>query len=451
MALLELAVTNLAVIESVRLPVARGFTAVTGETGAGKSLVVDAVSLVLGARAAADLVRSGATAARVEAIFEDPSLPTDDPLADLLADGEGMAIVRREITAEGRSVARVNDRTVTVASLAALGARLGEIHGQHDQQRLLDPNRQLALLDRFGGHEELLAAVSEAHHAWRAVVAQGAELVTDAHELARRTELLRYQADEIGAAGLRSGEEAEVEKALRAATHAAAVARAAADATRALRDDGGALDTLRTALRSLEEAAGHDARFSPLLDRAHAVAAEAEELARDAADAGEQVDLDPQTRQGLEDRLALIYDLRRKYGATIDEVLAFGEEASAELERLEDQDGMRERLRADELKRRTELEAAAATLHGARAAAGSALAERVNAELPPLGLRGGAFGVELQAVELGASGGDRVTYMFAPNPGEQPRPLGRIASGGEASRLSLALKVVLAAADETPL
>lgn len=451
MALLELAVSNLAVIEAVRLPLSPGFTAVTGETGAGKSLVIDAVSLVLGARAAAEMVRSGATAARVEAIFEDPGLAVDDPLADLVADGDGIAIVRREITAEGRSVARVNDRSVTVGGLASLGARLGEIHGQHDQQRLLDPDRQLALLDRFGGHDELLAAVAAAHRAWRAVVAQGAELVTDAHELARRTELLRYQADEIGAAGLRSGEEAEVEEALRAATHAAAVARAAADATHALRDDGGALDTLRAALGSLEEAAAHDARFSPLLDRAHALAAEAEELARDAADAGEQVDLDPQSSQRLEDRLALIYDLRRKYGATIDEVLAFGEEAAAELARLEDQEGMRERLRAEEAERHAALEVAAAALHDARVTAGTALAERVNAELPPLGLRGGAFDVALEAAQPGPAGADRATFTFAPNPGEPPRPLGRIASGGEASRLSLALKVVLAAADETPL
>lgn len=451
MALLELSVTNLAVIESVRLPLSPGFTAVTGETGAGKSLVVDAVSLVLGARAAVDLVRSSSSGARVEAIFEDPGLSADDPLADVLADGEGLVIVRREITAEGRSVARVNDRTVTVSSLAALGARLGEIHGQHDQQRLLDPDRQLALLDRSAVHDALVAAVAEAHRTWRAVVAQGAELVTDAHELARRTELLRYQSDEIVAASLRPGEDTHVEEALRAATHAESVAAAAAEASRALRDDGGALDALRVALRSLDVAATHDGRFAPLLDRAHSLAAEAEELAHDAANLGEQVDLDPQSRQGLEDRLALLYDLRRKYGATIEDVLTFGDEASAELARLEDQEGLRERLRAAETERRAALEAAAATLHDARAAAASMLAERVNDELPPLGLRGGAFGVELATIEIGPSGGDRVTFTFAPNPGEPPRPLGRIASGGEASRLSLALKVVLAAADETPL
>jgi DNA repair protein RecN (Recombination protein N) len=451
MALLELAVTNLAVIESARVRLAPGYTAVTGETGAGKSLVVDAVSLALGARAAADLVRTGASAARVEAIFDDPGSAPDDPLAEALAAGDGLAIVSREVSAEGRSVARLNDRAVTVGSLAALGARLGEIHGQHDQQRLLAPEHQLALLDRSGGHGALVDAAGEAFRAWRATVARSAELVTDVHELARRTELLRHQVDEIERAALRPDEDAEVEEALRAATHAEAVAAGAASAVRALREDGGALDGLRVALRAIEEAAALDARFAPLLDRAHAAAAEAEELARDAADLGERVDLDPASRERLEERLALIYDLRRKYGATIPEVLRFGEEAAADLARLEDQEGLRERLRAEEADRRAALDAAAAALHDARAAAGKTLAERVNAELPALGLRGGAFDVALEPAEIGPTGGDRVTFTFAPNPGEPPRPLGRIASGGEASRLSLALKVVLAAADETPL
>jgi DNA repair protein RecN (Recombination protein N) len=451
MALLELAVTNLAVIESARVRLAPGYTAVTGETGAGKSLVVDAVSLALGARAAADLVRTGASAARVEAIFDDPGSAPDDPLAEALAAGDGLAIVSREVSAEGRSVARLNDRAVTVGSLAALGARLGEIHGQHDQQRLLAPEQQLALLDRSGGHGALVDAAGEAFRAWRATVARSAELVTDVHELARRTELLRHQVDEIERAALRPDEDAEVEEALRAATHAEAVAAGAASAVRALREDGGALDGLRVALRAIEEAAALDARFAPLLDRAHAAAAEAEELARDAADLGERVDLDPASRERLEERLALIYDLRRKYGATIPEVLRFGEEAAADLARLEDQEGLRERLRAEEADRRAALDAAAAALHDARAAAGKTLAERVNAELPALGLRGGAFDVALEPAEIGPTGGDRVTFTFAPNPGEPPRPLGRIASGGEASRLSLALKVVLAAADETPL
>ncbi len=451
MALRELTVENLAVVERVRLELAPGFTVLTGETGAGKSLVVDAVALALGARASTDQVRAGTDAARVEAVFDAPALEPDDPMADLVAEGEGTVIVRREVGADGRSVARLNDRAVTVGGLASVGQRLGEIHGQHDQQRLLEPARQLALLDGFGAHDELIHAVAGAHRAWRATLAAATELLTDAHELARRVDLQRHQAEEIAAAAPRAGEDAELEAQLEVAEHAEAIVRAADAAARALRDDGGARDALGTTERELLAAAAHDDRFVPLADRGAALAAEAAELARDVAAAAEGVDLDPTSRAAAEDRLRLLYDLRRKYGDSLEAVIAFGAEAAEELERLENQEGERERLRAEERERRAALESAAATLTESRRDAALRLATAVNAELPPLSLPAGAFGVEMEAADIGATGADRVTFTFAPNPGEPPRPLGRIASGGEASRLSLALEVVLAGADETPL
>jgi DNA repair protein RecN (Recombination protein N) len=451
MPLRELTVENLAVVESVRLALAPGFTVLTGETGAGKSLVVDAVALALGARASTDQVRAGADAARVEAIFDAPPLQPEDALADVIAAGEGSVIVRREVGADGRSLARVNDRAVTVGGLAALGARLGEIHGQHDQQRLLEPAHQLALLDGFAANAALVAAVDDAYRAWRAVAAASAELLTDPHDLARRVELLRHQVDEIVAASPRPGEDAELEAALRAAEHAETIVRSAAEAVAGLRDDGGTGDALASVERSLATAAQHDERFVALVDRAAALAAEASELARDVSAAADAMDLDPAARAAAEERLALLYDLRRKYGDTLQSVVAFGEESAAELERLENQEGERERLRAEEVERLRALQSAATALTASRHTAAERLAAAVNAELPPLGLPADAFGVELGAVEIGPSGADHVTFIFAPNPGEPARPLGRIASGGEASRLSLALKVVLAAADETPL
>jgi DNA repair protein RecN (Recombination protein N) len=450
MSLTELTVENLAVIERVRLPIARGFTVLTGETGAGKSLVVDALALALGARATTDLVRTGTDAARVEAVFDGVTAAEDDPLADVLAAGDGMAIVRREVGADGRSLVRVNDRSVTVGGLAVLGERLAEIHGQHEQQRLLAADRQLALLDRFGELRNRVATVEAAHRAWRATVAESAEMLTDAGELERRVELLRHQADEIGAAGLRLGEDEELERELRVAMHAEALARAANAAVQALRDDSGALEALGVARAELAQASVHDQRFADLEGRATALEAEAVELARDAADLGERVDLDPVSRASAEERLALLYDLKRKYAETLEGVIAAGESSAAELSRLEDQAATRDRLRADEARQRGALEKAAVALSADRARAARELAARVNAELPPLGLPAGAFGVDLQAAEIRPGGGDRVTFTFAPNPGEPPRALARIASGGEASRLSLALKVVLAAADETP-
>jgi DNA repair protein RecN (Recombination protein N) len=359
--------------------------------------------------------------------------------------------VRREIGADGRSSARMNDRAVTVGGLASVGSRLGEIHGQHEGQRLLEPARQLALLDAFAGHAALVVAVAEAHRAWRSAVASASELLTDPRELARRVELLRHQSDEITAAAPRAGEDDELEAQLRAATHAESIARAAAEAVAALREDGGAGETIGIAERGLIGAAQHDERFAPLADRAAALAAEAVELARDVADASEGVELDPATRAAAEERLALLYDLRRKYGDTLEAVVAFGDAAADELARLEDQEGARERLRVEEAARREALDAAAAVLTTSRAAAAERLASSVNHELPALGLPADAFAVELADVDVGPTGADRVTFAFAPNPGEPPRPLGRIASGGEASRLSLALKVVLAATDDTPL
>lgn len=451
MALRELTVENLAVVESVRLRLASGFTVLTGETGAGKSLVVDAVALALGARASGDQVRSGTDAARVEAIFDAPSPLPDDPLADALSDGDGLAIVRREVGADGRSLARVNDRAVTVGSLAALGARLGEIHGQHDQQRLLEPARQLALLDAYGDLATERGAVAEAYRAWRSTVAASAEMLTDVHELARRLELLRHQVDEIRGADPRPGEDQELEAQLRAAEHAEAIARSAAEAVASLRDESGAGDALSAAEHALVAAAQHDDRFASLADRAAALAAEASELARDAAAAGEGVELDPGTKAAAEERLALLYDLRRKYGDSLEAVIAFGETAATELERLEGQDAAREELRIQAERHRATLERAAETLSRARRGAGVALGGAVNAELPPLGLPATSFAVEVEQAEIGPDGADRVTFTFAPNPGEPARPLARIASGGEASRLSLAIKVVLAASDETPL
>jgi DNA repair protein RecN (Recombination protein N) len=450
MALIELAVSNLAVIESARLHLGRGLVVVTGETGAGKSLVVDALALALGARAASDLVRSGSPSLRVEAIFDDAPRDPDDPLDELVDLGEGQLIVSREVFADGRSVARVNDRTVTVSALAAFGRRLAEIHGQHEHQRLFATERQLALLDRFGGNDALLAAVSEAWRSLRSLVAQGAELVTDPAELERRVELLRHEVAEITDAHLVNGEDEVLIGRVRAAQNLETVARSVAEAVRILQREGGALDAIRAALTQLEGAAEHDERFAELATRGQGIVAEGTELARDAATLGEQLEMDPATRAHIEERLGLMYDLKRKYGESIEAILVAGREAASELARLEDQEALREGLRRDEAQARALLDETSATLGAARRHAAVQLTELVNAELPPLGLPAGAFGIEIMPTEVGPNGGDWVEFRFAPNPGEPPRPLARIASGGEASRLSLALKVVLATADETP-
>ena len=460
MPLLELSVENLAVIEAVRIRFEPGLNVVTGETGAGKSLVVDALALVLGGRASAELVRDGARAARVEAIFDAPKAPadaSDHPLADVIDAGDGGLIVRRELTADGRSLIRVNDRAVTVGSLAALGARLAELHGQHEQQRLLQPGHQLALLDRFGGHRSLLDRLAASYSAWRSAAEQADELISDRRELARRVELLEHQVADIDGARPTPGEDAELESQLRAAQHAETIVRSAMASAAALRAGDhagdaplGAVDALRSASAALRSAAAFDARFQPLHERAEALGAEADDLAWEVAQLAERIELHGAARAAAEERLALLYDLKRKYGDSLEAVIEFGRAAAAELERVRNQEQSRAAAQVRERHARSELEALAADVGRAREAAAAELGERVNAELPALGLRNGAFSLELaQVAEIGPLGSQRVEFRFAPNPGEPPRPLARIASGGEASRLSLALKTVLAEADDT--
>ena len=208
----------------------------------------------------------GSTALRVEAIFDDVPRDPQDPLDELVDLGDGSLIVSREVTADGRSLARVNDRTVTVGALAAFGGRIAEIHGQHEHQRLFAAERQRALLDRFGGHMDLVVAVGETWRAWRAAAARAGELVMDPRELERRTELLRHQAREIEAAALQPDEDVSLAARVKSVQHLEAIVRSVGDAVRTLQHDGGALDGMRSALAQLESAAAHDERFTALLD-----------------------------------------------------------------------------------------------------------------------------------------------------------------------------------------
>ncbi len=450
--LLELAVTDLALIERLRLPLEPGFNVITGETGAGKSLIIDALGLALGARADTSLVRHGADAARVEALFD--RLP--EPL-----------IAVREVAAGGRSTARVDDETVTAARLADEVGPLVEIHGQHDQQRLLDERWQRDLLDGFGGHAAQRTAMVEAVEAWRANRAALAELIGDPRELARRLELLEYEADEIAAARLRPGEADEIRARLAAAQHGEAIARGSAAVHEALTaESGGARDGVALALREARVVARVDPRYEPLADRLAGLEAELTDVAAESRSLAETVEHDPAALAALEERLGTIYGLERRYGDGEAAVIAHGERAAAEAERLHGLDGERARRDADDARLLAEVQVAAERLSAARHTAGVTMTAAVGAALGELGFPEGVFEVALgrrtagpdepaveldgDAVAFDASGVDEVVYRLAPNAGEPPRPLARIASGGELSRVALAIKSVLAEADATP-
>jgi DNA repair protein RecN (Recombination protein N) len=450
--LLELTVADLALIERLRLELADGLNVFTGETGAGKSLLIDALGLAVGARADTTLVRHGAETARVSALFDrDP-----EPL-----------ITSREVSTSGRSTARLDDEPVTAARLADVAGSLVEIHGQHDQQRLLDERWQRDLLDDFGGHTDLRTAVAAAVARWRENRTLLAELELDPRELTRRLELAEHEATEITAAGLRPGEAAELRARLEAAQHGEAIARGSSALVDALAgDERGIRDATAVALREARALARLDPRFEPLVERLAGLEAELDDVASSARELAESVEHDPAALAGHEERLSLIYGLLRRYGDDETAVLAHGDRAQAEAERLRGLDVERAHRQAEDARLLAHVAFAAAELSTARRAAAGALADTVGAVLAELGFPAGVFEVALgrrpadadepaveidgDAVAFDGAGVDQVVYRLAPNAGEPARPLARIASGGELSRVALAIKQVLAEADETP-
>jgi DNA repair protein RecN (Recombination protein N) len=450
--LLELTVADLALIDRLRLSFDAGFNVITGETGAGKSLLIDALGLAMGARADTTLVRHGADTARVEALFD--RLP--EPL-----------IAVREVAANGRSTARLDDATVTAARLAEEVDPLVEIHGQHDQGRLLDERWQRDLLDGFGGLDALRAAMGSAVDRWRRNRTALDTAALDPREVARRIDLLEHEAGEIGGAKLRNGEADEIRARLTAAQHGEAIARGAAALREALTREGtGARDAAAVALREAQGIARLDPRFETVADRLAGLEAELADVADDARRLAEDIDHDPQAVAELDARLGIIHGLLRRYGDDEAAVIEHGERADAEVERLRGLDEERARRQREDARLLLEVGAAATALSDARRVTAAALTATVSEVLEELGFPAGVFEVAVgrrtagggeaaveidgDAVAFDASGVDEVVYRLAPNPGEPARSLARIASGGELSRVALAIKRVLAEADSTP-
>jgi len=450
--LLELTVDDLALIDRLRLSLGPGFNVITGETGAGKSLLIDALGLVRGARADTGVIRHGAESARVEALFD--RLP--EPL-----------IVVREVATGGRSTARLDDMATTASRLADEVGSLIEIHGQHDQQRLLDERAQRDLLDAFGRHAPARAAMADVVERWRANRAALAELAIEPRELARRVDLLEHEVAEIAGARLRPGEADEIRTRLAAAQHGEAIARGAAAVHEALTADGvGARESTAIAAREARGLARLDPRFEAAAERLAGLEAELDDVTAEIRQLADGVDHDPAALAGLEERLGAIYALERRYGDGEAAVIAHGERATGELERLRGLDHERSRREVEAAALLGEVASAATRLSEARRTAASVLAAAVGEMLEELGFAAGVFEVALghrlasadepaiemdgDAVAFDGSGADQVMYRLAPNLGEPARPLARIASGGELSRVALAIKSVLAEADDTP-
>jgi len=437
MGLIELAVRDLALIERARVALAPGLTVVTGETGAGKSLLIDALSLVMGGRADAGLIRHGAPGLRVEALFERGGAA--EPL-----------ICVREVAATGRSIARLDDETVTAGRLAAEVTPLVEIHGQHEQQRLLSAAWQRDVLDEFGSHGELRGEVAAAVRRWGENEAALRELALAPAELERRIELAEHAANEIEAADPQPGEVDRLRGRLATLASAERIKALLAEAGDLLAGDGGVREQAALAARAAAELARLDPAQAELAERLAGLAADADDLALEVRRRDERHAEEGGDTATIEARLGVLYELLRKYGADEDAVRAHGEEARAEVDRLRGLDAERARRQAEAELLETAARELAAGLTNARRQAAERLSAAVTRALVELGFPQAAFDVALADAPLDESGGDAVGYLLAPNPGEPARPLARIASGGEMSRVALALKGVLAAADATP-
>jgi DNA repair protein RecN (Recombination protein N) len=448
--LAELRVRDLAVIADVTLPLAPGLNVLTGETGAGKSLLVDALALLLGERASGDVVRPGAERAVVEGAFELGARELErlrSSLAALGVDAEdGMLVVKREVQAEGRSRAWVNGSPAAVGVLARLGALLVDLHGQHETQSLLRPDVQRDLLDLFAGAAVERAAVRDAHARLADAERREAELVAQQEEVRRKADYLRHVVDEIAKAAPRVGEDDQLAAQARRLAHAEEIARLCRELEQAAGTSGPARATrLVASLARLEPAA---ARWQELVDAAFA---NLEELAAEARALAEGLDADPGRLAEVEQRRDVLHRLLQKYGPTTADVLATRDRSARELDLLDTAElDLRELAdrRADAAR---DLGRACAALSTKRAAGAERLAALVTASLPQLGMPGGRFTVDRVALPTPrADGAETVAFSVQLNVGLDARPLARAASGGELSRLMLALKVVLAEHDAVP-
>jgi DNA repair protein RecN (Recombination protein N) len=451
--LTELRIKNFAIIESLTLSLGRGFNVLSGETGAGKSIIVGALGLLLGERANADVIRTGADRASVEGVFDVAERPEIRALLDNRGiDVEDSAVVLKREIAVGRARAWINGTTVNAGLLAEVGRALVNLHGQHEAQTLLDPEAQRRILDAFAGASDRAAEVRAAHDELASILCDIADLTTRRKAAERRADYLRHVVKEIGDAELTDGEDTRLEDEARRLENAEELRTLSSAMAAALdSDDEAVLQRLSAIERHLSTIQRVDPTLSRLQEQYDTAYYAIESLARELEAYEASVDLDPTRLDSVRVRRDLLFRLTKKYGPTLADVINAGAEAKAELD-LVDSAGLDIRqLETRERAARASLVERAESLSQLRAAGAKRLARAVDDVLPDLGMADGHVTVALHPLPaIGPSGAEEVEFRVALNVGHEPRPLSRVASGGELSRVMLALKTILARVDRVP-
>jgi DNA repair protein RecN len=460
----ELSIRNLAVIEEVNVSFHHGFHVLTGETGAGKSIIIDALSLIVGGRGSADMVRYGCDKAEMEAMFD---LSSIHPVWEVLerlgvqASREEMLVIRRELTSHGKSSSRVNGQLVTMTMLREIGECLVNIHGQHEHQSLLRTEQHLEWLDLFAG--DLLIERKTAYRAVYQQLQQARASVRELEETTRHNvqmlDLYRYQIEEITNANLKDGEDEHLMEEKRKLQYAGKRMDSVSEAY-ALLYNGKGLDAISKAITKLTDIQTYDpAVLTPMLEQLQSAFYQAEDAVFQLRDYRDSIDSDPEQLSMIEDRLDLINGLKRKYGESIPDILQYLERITEERDKIENRDEYLDKLRKDELRLYLQAHELAQELSELRAHASDRLSAAIELELKQLQMGNTVFRVQLEhpaAVEasematLNANGIDEAIFMLSTNPGEPLKPLNKIASGGEMSRIMLALKAIFAEIDQVP-
>ncbi|CAM3589837.1 DNA repair protein RecN [Marinicrinis lubricantis] len=457
--LLECTIRNLAVIEYVSVTFYKGFHVITGETGAGKSMLIDALSLIAGGRASADLVRHGEDRAEIECLFE---LPNQHPALALLRElgmvseesEDHQVIIRREVTASGKSVARINGQLVNLSMLKQLGERIINIHGQHEHGSLLKTEEHIHLLDAYGGSEvyRVLDEYSAVYGRYSDIQKQLRILEQTSKQNLQMMDLFRFQIEEIENAKLKANEDEWLAEEKRKLGNAERLLHAASSAYDHLYGNAMALDQIRKSLHLLEDIVKFDqTTLGPVAEQISSAFYQLEDAAFNLRDYKENIEFNPERLEEIEERLNLIHSLRRKYGATTEEVLAHLEDIKQKYDQLENKDERIHELNGQLEQMKEQLRKLAARLTTLRSKAAHQLAEQIELQLKDLQMNKTRFDVRIsQSEQLGPFGQDTVEFMISPNPGEPLRPLHKIASGGELSRIMLSLKSIFAELDQVP-